>query len=81
MLRKDIVIVTPALADANNGNWHTAARWARMLGGDYGLRVVQEWDGGDDDDVLIGGDGKILRRWDNVASEPDMRAAVEQAIA
>lgn len=30
---------------------------------------------------LIGGDGKVLRRWDNVASEPDMRAAVEQATA
>lgn len=29
---------------------------------------------------LIGGDGKVLRRWDNVASEPDMRAAVQQSI-
>src|SRR5690606_15386030 len=24
-------IVTPFLADANNGNWRTAARWARLL--------------------------------------------------
>ena len=30
---------------------------------------------------LIGRDGKVLRRWDNVASEPDMRAAVQQATA
>lgn len=26
-----IVLVTPYLADANNGNWRTAERWARLL--------------------------------------------------
>ena len=26
-----IVIVSPALADANNGNWQTARRWQRLL--------------------------------------------------
>lgn len=26
-----IALVTPALAQANNGNWHTAARWADFL--------------------------------------------------
>jgi hypothetical protein len=31
MSRPSVVIVTPALADANNGNWQTARRWARML--------------------------------------------------
>jgi hypothetical protein len=30
--RQKIVIVTPALADANNGNWQTARRWRQMLG-------------------------------------------------
>ena len=34
-----IVIVTPALADANNGNWQTAHRWAGMLAGDYRVRL------------------------------------------
>jgi putative glycosyltransferase (TIGR04348 family) len=29
--RPSIVLVTPALADANNGNWQTARRWSRML--------------------------------------------------
>jgi putative glycosyltransferase (TIGR04348 family) len=29
--RGGIVLVTPALADANNGNWQTARRWAAML--------------------------------------------------
>ena len=28
-------IVTPFLADANNGNWRTAARWARLLAPSY----------------------------------------------
>jgi putative glycosyltransferase (TIGR04348 family) len=26
-----LLLVTPYLADANNGNWQTAARWARLL--------------------------------------------------
>lgn len=38
MRQADIVIVTPALRAANNGNWHTAQRWARFLAADY--RVV-----------------------------------------
>lgn len=48
MQRKDIVIVTPALADANNGNWQTARRWARMLRGSHGVRLASAWDGGDE---------------------------------
>ncbi len=35
--------MTPALADANNGNWQTARRWARMLAGQYAVRVVKVW--------------------------------------
>ena len=35
--------MTPALADANNGNWQTARRWARMLEGQYAVRVVKAW--------------------------------------
>ncbi|HET9978586.1 MAG TPA: selenoneine biosynthesis selenosugar synthase SenB [Burkholderiaceae bacterium] len=37
--------MTPALASANNGNWLTASRWARMLGADYAVRIVQQWQG------------------------------------
>jgi putative glycosyltransferase (TIGR04348 family) len=40
-----IVIVSPSLtplADATNGNAHTALRWASMLGG---ARTAQTWDG------------------------------------
>ncbi|MCU0957970.1 MAG: TIGR04348 family glycosyltransferase [Hydrogenophaga sp.] len=38
-----ICIVTPALADANNGNWQTARRWARMLQGHYAVRLCRAW--------------------------------------
>jgi len=44
--RADIVIVTPALADANNGNWQTARRWARFLAGDYRVHLTDAWCGG-----------------------------------
>ena len=30
-MRPALLLVTPFLASANNGNWRTAARWARML--------------------------------------------------
>jgi putative glycosyltransferase (TIGR04348 family) len=43
-----LCLVTPALAAANNGNWQTASRWARMLAADYRVRLVAQWDGGDD---------------------------------
>ena len=40
-----VTIVTPYLAAANNGNWHTAARWARFLAGACRVSVEQSWDG------------------------------------
>jgi putative glycosyltransferase (TIGR04348 family) len=38
-----VVIVSPALADANNGNWRTARRWQEMLAGRYDARVAKAW--------------------------------------
>lgn len=38
-----LVIVSPALRDANNGNWQTAQRWQRHLAGDYAARIVRQW--------------------------------------
>jgi putative glycosyltransferase (TIGR04348 family) len=37
------VIVTPALAAANNGNWQTAQRWARLLSPDYRVHLTDQW--------------------------------------
>ena len=38
-----VVIVSPALADANNGNWQTARRWQRMLASACAVRIVKQW--------------------------------------
>jgi putative glycosyltransferase (TIGR04348 family) len=43
---RGIVIVSPALADANNGNWRTASRWRRLLGGDRPVRITSSWPDG-----------------------------------
>ena len=40
-----VCIVSPATAAANNGNWHTAARWAQMLQGNCAVSIAQDWDG------------------------------------
>jgi putative glycosyltransferase (TIGR04348 family) len=42
-----IVIVSPALADANNGNWQTARRWQRLLH-PHRVRITQHWPDGPD---------------------------------
>lgn len=49
MKASTVVIVTPALAAANNGNWQTAHRWAGFLAGHYRVRLTDAWDGGDED--------------------------------
>lgn len=52
--RPQITIVTPYLAEANNGNWQTAARWARFLRPHFRVRLVQQWQAGDPPpDLLI----------------------------
>jgi putative glycosyltransferase (TIGR04348 family) len=43
-----VVIISPALASANNGNWHTARRWARCLSGQARVRIELDWSGADD---------------------------------
>lgn len=46
-MKPRVVIVSPANARANNGNWHTAARWARFLSRDYAVKIVERWSGAD----------------------------------
>ncbi|HOX89057.1 MAG TPA: selenoneine biosynthesis selenosugar synthase SenB [Burkholderiaceae bacterium] len=48
MHKPSIVLVTPALAGANNGNWQTARRWAQMLRQAYRVRLTDRWDAGDE---------------------------------
>ena len=42
-----ITLVTPALADANNGNWQTARRWAQLLGDAHRVDLRASWHAGD----------------------------------
>ncbi|MFN8963411.1 MAG: selenoneine biosynthesis selenosugar synthase SenB [Betaproteobacteria bacterium] len=43
--RPRIALVTPYGARANNGNWHTAARWARWLAPVAQVQLATRWDG------------------------------------
>lgn len=47
-----ILIASPALADANNGNWQTAWRWSRLLAGQYRTQIVKEWQPGEHPDAV-----------------------------
>ena len=40
------------MASANNGNWHTAKRWARCLAPHARVRIELEWSGADDDMMI-----------------------------
>ena len=51
--KPSIVIVSPALASANNGNWQTAKRYRQLLKAHFRVRLVSEWVGANSDDVLI----------------------------
>jgi len=49
-----VVIVSPALRNANNGNWQTARRWQTHLSHAYAVRVVRQWpDGAPGDDTVM----------------------------
>jgi putative glycosyltransferase (TIGR04348 family) len=45
LVKPHIIIISPALAKANNGNWQTASRWARFLRKQYRVTVAAAWDG------------------------------------
>ena len=47
-----VVIVSPALANANNGNWQTAWRWSRMLSHEFEVEITQKWNGNPADVML-----------------------------
>ena len=43
-MQEKVVIVTPALAESNNGNWRTAERWRRILSSQYRVELVSRWE-------------------------------------
>ncbi|WP_313032054.1 selenoneine biosynthesis selenosugar synthase SenB [Massilia alkalitolerans] len=44
-MRKHILIVSPASARENNGNWQTASRWARFLRAVHRVEIAGAWPG------------------------------------
>lgn len=55
-MRKHIVIVSPASARENNGNWQTASRWARFLRAVHRVEIAGAWPGTGDNgapDLMI----------------------------
>jgi putative glycosyltransferase (TIGR04348 family) len=45
MTKIHIIIISPASAKANNGNWQTASRWAHFLRAHYRVSLMTQWDG------------------------------------
>ena len=67
-----IIIVSPALAAANNGNWQTAKRWQAMLSGHYRVEIMQSWNGEPFDAMLAlhaRRSADTISRW--AAAHPD----------
>ncbi len=52
MRRPRLAIVTPQGVDSNSGNWHTAKRWAHLLGADFNVSLTQGWDGAPADAMI-----------------------------
>ncbi len=45
MSKPHVLIITPALAQANNGNWQTALRWSRLLQPAFRTTIGNRWQG------------------------------------
>ena len=69
-----MVIVSPALAAANNGNWQTAQRWASFLQSRGAVRIAAQWPDGHaaDDQIMIALHAR--RSADAIAAWPDPRS-------
>lgn len=66
MTQPRVLIVSPAVASSNNGNWQTAWRWSRMLHPAFHTTIAQDWDG-EPFDVLLAlhakRSAKAIARW------------------
>jgi len=52
MSKPKVSIISPALADANNGNWHTARRWQRFLAPLADVQIAKDWSGNGTDALI-----------------------------
>jgi putative glycosyltransferase (TIGR04348 family) len=44
----ETVLVSPAMPESNNGNWHTAHRWAQFLSNHCDIALMPQWPGPND---------------------------------
>lgn len=51
--RPRLALVTPYLADAGNGNWRTASRWAALLARHWDVHLSDRWEDGTEDAALM----------------------------
>lgn len=68
-----LVIVSPALASANNGNWQTAKRYRQLLKAHFRIRLVGQWDGAKTDDCMLALHAR--RSYDSIAAWHAMHGA------
>ena len=53
-MKSKIILISPAAAQANNGNWHTAHRWAKFLSEHCDIAISQSWSADDgNQDAMI----------------------------
>jgi putative glycosyltransferase (TIGR04348 family) len=76
MPKPRILIVSPALANANNGNWQTAWRWSRMLAAQFDVSIAQKWNGEPFDAMLA---LHARRSADSIAAWAKARSAKHDA--
>jgi putative glycosyltransferase (TIGR04348 family) len=48
--KSKVTIISPALRQANNGNWHTAYRWSRFLRRGWDVDILSDWSPARDDE-------------------------------
>ena len=71
-----VLIISPALANANNGNWQTARRWRQMLKPAFQTTIAQSWDGTPFDVMLA---LHARRSADSIAAWAKARGATHSA--
>lgn len=71
-----VLITSPAAAEANNGNWHTAWRWSQMLSPTFDVSIAQHWNG-EPFDVMLALHAR--RSADSIARWAQARSALNNA--
>src|SRR5512133_2018844 len=72
-----VLLISPADASANNGNWQTAWRWSRLLGPRFEPTIAQAWNG-DPFDVMLALHAR--RSAESIARWAQAKGATEDAM-